>query len=230
MTKAVKYHVGKFPPKKLDLERLLPLIGDAREAVGRYDGLLFAIPNSDVMLSPLTTQEAVLSSRIEGTQVTMGDVLGYEAGAIDGELDERKLGDIHEVINYRKAMRQAAELLNEIPLCQRLIKELHGTLLSGVRGHDKHRGKYRPIQNWIGTSEDISEAKFIPIAPGEPLQSAMDAWEKCRTTEHFGGKKAVLTLTSDRCRYPSRRPRPAPRRAAPRGRGPRAPLGARTGS
>ncbi len=198
MTKPVKYHVGKFPPKKLDLERLLPLIGAAREALGRYDGLLFAIPNSDVMLSPLTTQEAVLSSRIEGTQATLGDVLGYEAGAIDDELDERKLGDIREVINYRNAMWQAAKLLKEIPLCQRLIKELHGTLLNGVRGHDKHRGKYRPIQNWIGTSEDISEAKFIPIAPGKPLQSGMDAWEKCGTTEYFGGKKPVLTLTSDR--------------------------------
>ena len=88
MTKPVKYHTGKFPPKNLDLAPLISLIGSAREAVGRYDSLLSAIPNSDVMLSPLTTQEAVLSSRIEGTQATMGDVLGFEAGAADDLLDD----------------------------------------------------------------------------------------------------------------------------------------------
>ena len=122
MPKPVKYHTGKFPPKNLDLERLLPLVGDAREAVGRYDGLLYAIPNSDVMLSPLTTQEAVLSSKIEGTRATMGDVLGFEAGGIVNDLDERMRGDIQEVINYRAAMREAGKLLEKMPLCQRMIK------------------------------------------------------------------------------------------------------------
>lgn len=179
MGSPVVYHTGKFPPDELDLERLVPLIGAARETLGRYDGLLSAIPNSSVMLSPLTTQEAVLSSRIEGTQATMGDVLGYEAGGIDSELDERKRDDIQEVINYRKAMRQAVDLLNEIPLCQRMLKRLHSTLLDGVRGHDKHRGNYRPVQNWIGPPGCvIEEAKFVPIAPGQTLQDGMDAWEK----------------------------------------------------
>lgn len=177
--RSVRYHTGKFPPKKLDLERLVRLIGDAREALGRYDGLLSAIPNSGVMLSPLTTQEAVLSSRIEGTQATMGEVLGYEAGIIDEHLDERKRGDIQEVINYRKAMWQAVDLLNEIPLCQRMIRQLHRTLMAGVRGHSKYPGKYRPIQNWIGSEGcTIEEARFVPIAPGVPLRDGMDAWEK----------------------------------------------------
>ena len=85
----------------------------------------------------------------------MGDVLGFEAGAADDLLDDRKRGDIHEVINYRKAMREAADLLKKLPLCRRMIEALHSTLLEGVRGHDKHRGNFRDIQNWIGTSEDI---------------------------------------------------------------------------
>ena len=179
MAKPIKYHLGKFPPDSIDVERLVRLIGGAREALGRYDGLLSAIPHSDVMLSPLTTQEAVLSSRIEGTQATMGDVLSYEAGAFDEELDERQRGDIQEVVNYRRAMRQAVELIDKIPLCQRLVKQLHSTLLEGVRGHDKYRGEYRPIQNWIGPDRcKIEDAKFIPIAPGDPLRSGMDAWEK----------------------------------------------------
>ena len=75
----VYYHEGAFPPEKLEWERLIPLIGPANAAVARYDGILSAIPNAHVLLSPLTTQEAVLSSRIEGTQATMGEVLEFEA-------------------------------------------------------------------------------------------------------------------------------------------------------
>lgn len=78
MSGAVGYHSGRFPPAQLDWQRLVPLIGAANAAVARYDGLLSAIPNAAVLLSPLTTQEAVLSSRIEGTQATMGEVLEFE--------------------------------------------------------------------------------------------------------------------------------------------------------
>ena len=105
---AVPYHLGRFPPTEFDWPQLIPLIGPANAALARYDGLLTAIPNAAVLLSPLTTQEAVLSSRIEGTQATMGEVLEYEAGA--GEtLDPSKREDIEEVLNYRTAMRQATD-------------------------------------------------------------------------------------------------------------------------
>ena len=77
----VKYHRGAFPPTKLDWDALIPLIGPTAAAVARYDGVLAAIPNPTLMLSPLTSQEAVLSSSIEGTHATMGEVLSLEAGA-----------------------------------------------------------------------------------------------------------------------------------------------------
>ena len=78
---AVRYQTGRFPPDdRLDWRTLIPAIGPAAAAVARYDGMLAAVPNPDVLLAPLTTQEAVLSSRIEGTEATMGDVLGFEAG------------------------------------------------------------------------------------------------------------------------------------------------------
>ena len=78
---AVHYHEGRFPPEeRLDWPALIPLIGPAVAAVTRYDGALAAIPNPRVLLSPMTTQEAVLSSRIEDTQATMGEVLEFEAG------------------------------------------------------------------------------------------------------------------------------------------------------
>ncbi len=79
----VQYHRGKFPPDGLlDWSRLIPLLGPTAAAVARYDGMLAAIPNADVLLAPLTTQEAVLSSRIEGTQVAIGEILEFEAGRV----------------------------------------------------------------------------------------------------------------------------------------------------
>ncbi len=79
MTAPVRYHMGSFPPRRLDWEALIPLLGPSAAAIARYDGALAALPNAEVLLSPLTTQEAVLSSRIEGTQATFGEVLEFEA-------------------------------------------------------------------------------------------------------------------------------------------------------
>jgi Fic family protein len=178
MSKPVHYHEGKFPPRDLEWARLVPMIGPASAAVARYDGMLAAISNAHVLLSPLTTQEAVLSSRIEGTQATMGEVLEYEAS---GEVDEPttpKEADIWEILNYRKAMRKATEMLKDLPLCQRIMLECHRILLDSVRGHGKSPGQYRKILNWIGPKGcSIEEAKFVPIVAGN-LPEAMSRWEK----------------------------------------------------
>jgi cell filamentation protein, protein adenylyltransferase len=178
MSGPVRYHEGQFPPQALDWERLVPLIGPANAAVARYDGMLAAIPNAHVLLSPLTTQEAVLSSRIEGTQATMGEVLEYEARGDSDEPATAKEADIWEILNYRKAMRAATESLQTLPLCQRIILECHKILLSSVRGHGKSPGQYRKIPNWIGPSGcSIEEARYVPIA-AEKLPGAMSDWEK----------------------------------------------------
>lgn len=124
MSKPILYHEGKFPPKDLDWGQLVPLIGPANAAVARYDGILSAVPNVNVLLSPLTTQEAVLSSRIEGTQATMGEVLEYEAKGDTGEPSSSKEADIWEVLNYRKAMWYATEQMKALPLCQRILTVL----------------------------------------------------------------------------------------------------------
>ena len=95
----VHYRAGAFPPDaRLDWPKLIPLIGPAAAAVARYDGVLAAVPHPSVLLAPLATQEAVLSSRIEGTRATMGEVLEYEAGR---RFDSPALlGDIGEILNY----------------------------------------------------------------------------------------------------------------------------------
>ncbi len=178
MSGPVSYHEGQFPPKALDWGRLVPLIGPASAAVARYDGMLSAIPNAHVLLSPLTTQEAVLSSRIEGTQATMGEVLEYEARGSTDEPATAKEADIWEILNYRKAMRTATESLKTLPLCQRIILECHKILLNSVHGHGKSPGQYRKIPNWIGPKGcPIEEASFVPINAAK-LPEAMSRWEK----------------------------------------------------
>jgi len=176
--KPVEYHEGGFPPKRLDWEKLVPLIGPANAALARYDGMLAAVPNPAVLLSPLMTQEAVLSSRIEGTQATMAEVMEFEAGIRAEVPDANRVADIHEVLNYRKAMTHAVELLKDLPLCQRVMREAHSILMQGVRGEGKAPGEYRRIPNWIGPpGTPVEKATYIPIS-GDKLPSAMDHWER----------------------------------------------------
>lgn len=173
----VEYHQGAFPPTRLDWQALIPLIGPTSAAIARYDGVLAAIPNAEVLLAPLTSQEAVLSSSIEGTHATMGEVLSLEAGAED-LLPEGRRGDIREVLNYRAAMHEAQRLLRELPLSQRVVCAAHRVLLSDVRGKDKAPGEYRRIPVWIGPDRhDPATARYVPISAGE-LPAAMGAWEK----------------------------------------------------
>lgn len=173
----VSYHLGGFPPPRLDWDQLIPLIGPANASLARYDGLLEGIPNPAVLLSPLSSQEAVLSSRIEGTQATLAEVLAFEADAEASTLSPERRDDIREVQNYRRAMREAVELLESLPLSLRVIRELHSTLLSGVRGDDKAPGEFRKIPNWIGPRGcTIEQARFIPIQ-ADKLVEAMGSWE-----------------------------------------------------
>lgn len=175
---AVEYHYGKFPPTNIDWARLVPYLGPASAAVAHYGGLLSAVPNANILLSPLTTQEAVLSSRIEGTQATLGEVLEYEAEGSPDQADDPKAADINEIINYRKAIYNAADTLKSLPLSGRLICGAHEILMRGVRGANKSPGEYRRGPNWIGPpGSGIEDARYIPVS-AEKLQDCMSAWEK----------------------------------------------------
>src|SRR5699024_9635696 len=119
----------------------------ANAALARYDGLLQSIPNAEVMLSPMTTREAVLSSKIEGTQVTVDDVLSQDAGILQVG---SKHTDAAEVQNYRRALLLSKETLRDRPLTLSVIRQLHEILLDSVRGDSKFPGEFRRVQNWIG--------------------------------------------------------------------------------
>jgi Fic family protein len=126
-----------FEPQQLPIgdiqwDSLIPLIGKATRSLAYYDGILYGLAKPDVLLSPLATQEAVLSSKIEGTQATLGEVLKFEAGA--SPVEESRVRDIEEIMNYRRAMRRAEEELKTRPFSLNLLKELHAVLLDGVRG------------------------------------------------------------------------------------------------
>lgn len=182
-TGPVQYHAGQFPPRQLQWEKLIPLLGPTAAAVARYDGVLAAVPNSSVLLSPLTTQEAVLSSRIEGTQATFDEVLEYEAGGGPVDRAPERVADIHEVLNYRQALREAERMMAELPLCLRVINTAHRRLMDGVRGHGKSPGEFRRLPNWIGAPGcTIESARFVPI-PAVYLPTAMANWERYANEE-----------------------------------------------
>lgn len=165
-----------LPIGGLDWQGLIPAIGTAHQRLAHFDGLLFALPNPEILLSPLTSQEAVLSSRIEGTQATLGEVLKAEAGQVP-EQPSREL-DVQEIINYGAALQSAETELRHRPFTLNLLRQMHAILLNSVRGRDKGRGEFRRVQNWIGRPDSPMErADFVP-PPAAALPGALDQWEK----------------------------------------------------
>lgn len=171
----VHYHRGKFPPAELDWSKIAQPLARAADAVARYDSFLGLIPNPDILIAPMMVQEAVTSSRIEGTHATVGDVLVYEAGGTD--VDPAKRNDIQEVVNYQEAVTTAERMLDKVPLSGRVLKAAHEVLLKNVRGKFRSPGIYRTDQNWIGINDNIEEARYVPVAPSE-LEDAMANWER----------------------------------------------------
>ena len=180
---AIQYHYGKFPPDNIDCFALLGLLEKATSALARYDGILSGIPNARLLFSPLTTQEALLSSQIEGTQATMGEVLEFEANGEADHLSPKKRNDIDEILNYRKAINYVMEQLETLPLCLRVVRGAHEILLGSVRGQNRSPGIFRKIPNWIGPEGcSIEDATYIPIS-ADKLQEGMDMWEKYLQSE-----------------------------------------------
>ena len=163
-----------LPVEDIRWREILPLVGKANACLARYDGMLQTLQNPAILLSPMTANEAVLSSRIEGTQATLDEVLEADAGLVTSET---RRGDIEEISNYRVAVRIADHALATRPITLSLIREVHQRLLQGVRGRDKAPGQFREDQNWIGRSGDpIEKARFVPPSP-MILPHELEKWE-----------------------------------------------------
>ena len=146
------------PPIAMDAE-LIRLLSNADRSLGRLDGATSILPNPNLFVAMYVRQEAVLSSQIEGTQSTLEDVLQFEID-VNGQEHPK---DVEEVVNYVRAMEHGLRRLNDLPLCLRLIREIHAELLEGVRGSDRTPGEFRTSQNWIGLQgSNKATAAFIP--------------------------------------------------------------------
>src|SRR6202049_161007 len=163
-----------LPPELDWTRRLIGALSDADRLIGRLAGEGGRLPNPHVLIRPFVQREAVLSSKIEGTQATRGELLAAEAGAIV----DRSPEDLREVGNYVVALEHGISRLKKLPLCVRLTRELHEKLMTGVQGHQAAPGRFRKIQNWIGKpGSTVATASYTPPPPGE-VEPCLAAWEK----------------------------------------------------
>ena len=159
-------------PRSIEMDSsLVYRLDEASRAVATLAGVGETIPNPHLLTQPFLRREAVLSSRIEGTQASLSDLYLYEAS-------KKVRIDVLEVHNYVKALEEGIELLDQLPICMRLINRLHATLLSGVRGEQERPGEIRTAQVWIGRpGTPLEEAKFVPPPPSHVLDALGD-WER----------------------------------------------------
>jgi len=169
------FYPAPLPPNpdlQIDLE-MQTLLSKADRALGRLDGSIQTLPNPDLFVFMYVRKEAVLSSQIEGTQSSLNDILGVEAQV----LDPKRPSDVNEVLNYVRAMNHGLVRLPDLPISIRLIREIHGKLMSGVRGQEMEPGEIRRTQNWIGPAGcGLRDALFVPPPP-EEVMNALGALE-----------------------------------------------------
>jgi len=167
------------PDLSLDWE-LVRCLSDADRALSELAGLGRTMPNPHLLIGPFLRREAVLSSRIEGTQADVADLYAYEVGQLPlpGMRPTPPEPDVREVLNYVHALEYGLKRLETLPVSLRLIRELHERLMTGVRGQHATPGEFRRTQNWIGPPNcTLNEAHFIPPSPSQ-MHVALDAFEK----------------------------------------------------
>jgi Fic family protein len=163
-----------LPPPLEWNARLALILSEADRAIGCLAGEGRRLPNPHVLIRPFVRREAVLSSRIEGTQATLGELLAAEAGAVV----DRSPADLREVANYVTALEYGIRRLGQLPLSLRLVRELHEQLMKGVRGDTATPGTFRRSQNWIGPAGcTLATAAYVP-PPAALLMSCLGPWEK----------------------------------------------------
>lgn len=175
-----------FIPEDLPIETFdhsspetIKAMGEANRSLARYDAFIERSPSPQLFLTPLTSREAMLSSRIEGSQSTLNEVLRFEADEGFAAKGEQR-DDLNEIKNYISALRLAEGRLRERSFSLGFIRELHATLLGmgSVRGQKKNPGGFRTKQNWIGIpGMSVEQATFVPPEPVF-VQEFMEKWEK----------------------------------------------------
>jgi Fic family protein len=169
-----------LPPEVDFSSTLIQALSKADRAIGELAGLSRMLPNPHLFVRPFMRREAVLSSRIEGTQADLADLYAYEAGQLylPGFNLIAPETDVKEVLNYVRALEYGLERIKSLPLSKRLIRELHEQLMKGVRGEYATPGEFRRTQNWIGPPGcTLNEASYV-LPPVEAMHLALDAFEQ----------------------------------------------------
>lgn len=163
-----------LPPELDFTPQLIRSLSDADRLIGRLSGEGIKLPNPHLLIRPFVKREAVLSSRIEGTQATLGELLANDAGASV----KRSPDDLKEVDNYVKALDHGIQRLSTLPMSLRFTCEIHEKLMEGVRGDLATPGQFRKSQNWIGPAGcTLENASYVPPSP-DMLNDCLGLWEK----------------------------------------------------
>jgi Fic family protein len=163
-------------------------LSEADQALGQLAGVGRMLPNPHLLIRPFLRHEAVMSSQIEGTVARLEDLLRFELDPSE----EDRVPDVREVANYVAALDHGLSRLDELPVCLRLIRELHERLLRDVRGEDRRPGEFRECQNFIGRpGQTAAEARFVP-PPVPEMKIALDGLEKYIHTP--GGLPVLVQL------------------------------------
>jgi Fic family protein len=162
-----------LPPKFAVSWPLTSTLAKAERALGKLAGIGHTLPNPNLLIQPFVRREAVLSSRIEGTRASVGDLLLFDIGR-----EEEEPADVREVANYVAALEYGRKRLADLPLSLRFLREVHARLMTGVRGHERSPGEFREIQNWIGPPRSrLRDATYVP-PPVPEMHRALDALER----------------------------------------------------
>lgn len=163
-----------LPPQLEITWELAERISDADRALGELAGVGRTIPNPHLLIEPFTRREAVLSSRIEGTQATLTELFSAEAGA----RREGPSAAVREISNYVNALEYGLKRLKQLPVSLRLVRELHERLMKDVRGKSLTPGDFRRAQNFIGPPGcKLGNATYVP-PPVPQMKEALDRLEK----------------------------------------------------
>ena len=161
---------SKLPPNpELNIDdEMMSLLAKSSGSIATLESVSSRIPDKLLFTAMYVRKEALLSSQIEGTQVTLEDIL-------DPMIELNTNRDIEDVINYINAANSALKMLRNLPLCNRLIREAHRILMKGLRGQDKNPGEFRSSQNWIGGyGVTIKNASYVPPCPQDMIQAISD--------------------------------------------------------
>jgi Fic family protein len=168
-----------LPPALEWAPSIVSQLSRADRALGELSGIGRALPNPHLLILPFARREAVLSSRIEGTQASLSDLFAFEASQRAEETS-----DVREVYNYVQALEHGLSRLKDLPVSLRLIREIHERLTRGARGEYSTPGEFRRSQNWIGPPGCVlNDATFVP-PPVEEMRACLDAFERFLHTEH----------------------------------------------